>query len=97
MPKQSITCKGYGNNYEDPLTYSDYTQVLYEGSVEVKKGRFNLELMIPRGISFSTQKALLSLYAVNADATVELNGHYDQFCMNGTATPEVPDTLGPQI
>lgn len=37
MPKQSITCKGYGNNYEDPLTYSDYTQVLYEGSVEVKK------------------------------------------------------------
>lgn len=96
MPKQTIKCKGWGNDYADPLTYSDYTQVLYEGSVEVKNGRFNLELMIPRGISFSTQKALLSLYAVNADATIELNGHYDRFCMNGTATPEVPDTVGPQ-
>lgn len=97
MPKQNITCKGYGNDYADPLTYSDYTQMLYEGSVEVKNGRFNLELMIPRGISFSTQKALLSLYAVNEDASVELNGHYDRFCVNGTATPEVPDTIGPQM
>lgn len=97
MPQQTITCKGYGNKLVDPLVYTDYTQILFEGSVEVKDGRFNLEFMVPRGISFSDKKALLSLYAVNADATSELNGRFEQFCLNGTAAGEQPDTIGPHV
>lgn len=97
MPQQTITCKGYGNKRDDPLTYTDYTQILFEGTVEVKGGRFALEFMVPRGITFSNNNALLSLYAVNSDATCELNGSFKQFCLNGSATPEKPDTLGPEI
>lgn len=97
MPQQTITCKGYGNKRVDPLTYTDYTQILFEGSVEVKDGRFALEFMVPRGITFSNSNALLSLYAVNSDATCEFNGSFKQFCLNGTAMTEKPDTLGPDI
>lgn len=96
-PKQNITCKGYGNTRTDPQTYSDYSQMLFEGSVKIKDGRFSLEMMIPRGISFSKESALLSLYAVNEDATSELNGHYDRFCLYGTEESATPDTLGPDI
>lgn len=97
MPQQSITCKGYGNTSADPLVYTDYTQTIFEGAVEVKNGRFTLELMIPRGVTFSTDQALLSLYAVSSDNQKEFNGSYDQFCINGTAPVETPDTIGPDV
>lgn len=97
MPEQSITCKGYGNTSASPLVYTDYTQTLFEGSVEVKNGRFSLEMMIPRGVSFSTAKSLLSLYAVSTDKHQEYNGSFDQFCINGTASVAEADTLGPKV
>lgn len=97
MPKQSITCKGYGNTTADPYVYSDYTQTLFQGSVQVTAGRFTIELMVPRGVTFSTEQALLSLYAVSDDNQKEYNGSYTRFCINGTASVENPDTLGPDV
>lgn len=96
-PIQTITCKGFGNRYTDPLVYKDYTQTLFEGSVKVKNGRFTLEFMVPRGITFSKEKALLSLYALKDDATQEYNGQYKQFCFNGSASTEQVDSLGPSL
>lgn len=96
-PKQSLTCKGYGNSYADPIVYSDYTQMVFEGEVEVKDGRFDINFMVPRGIPFSEEKALLSLYAVNAGQTQELSGRHDGFCLNGTAETEVVDSIGPDV
>ena len=96
-PKQKLVCKGYGNSYVDPLQYEDYTQLLFEGSVEVKKGRFVLEFMVPRGISFSTEKALLSLYAVDSETHKEYNGSYENFCFNGSSNKIQTDSVGPSI
>lgn len=96
-PKQTLHCKGYGNNYEDPIIYSDYTQTLFEGSVPVTNGRFKLQFMVPRGIPFSTEKALLSLYAVNEDHSSELNGSYTGFCLNGTSSQAITDSIGPDV
>lgn len=96
-PKRLITCKGYGNKYSDPLQFEDYTQLLFEGSVEVKKGRFDLEFMVPRGISFSTDKALLSLYSVDENTHREYNGSYDNFCFNGFSENQQIDSIGPSI
>lgn len=96
-PKQTLHCKGYGNSYSDPITYTDYTQTLFEGSVPVTKGRFKLQFMVPRGIPFSTEKALLSLYAVNDDRSKEYNGSYTNFCLNGTSSQAVTDSIGPDV
>lgn len=94
-PKQTITCKAYGSR--TALSYSDYTRTFFEGSVKVTGGRFTVETMVPRGISSSTDPALLSLYAVNDDASAELHGCFSRFCLNGTAGQEETDTLGPDI
>lgn len=96
-PKQTITCKGYNNTMSDPQTYDDYTQTLYEGQVQVTNGRFEVELMIPRGISFSNKSSMLTLYALSDDKQKEYNGSYSNFCINGTADVEVTDTLGPKV
>lgn len=97
-PKQTITCKGDANTSTDPLVYSDYTRTVFEGNVEVKNGRFAVEFVVPRGVAFSTDRALLSLYAVSGDAGAkEYAGHFTQFCFNGSAQIEQADTLGPEI
>ena len=97
-PIKSITCKGHDNSGSTkPLTYTDYTQTLFDGSVEVKNGRFIIQAIIPQGISFSTNPSLLSLYAVNKEHTAEYNGAFKGFCINHSASEEVTDTLGPKI
>lgn len=96
-PQQKITCKGEGNTTANPLTYSDYSQPLYEGSVDVHNGRFTIETIIPRGTQLSTSSALLSLYGVSADGQREVNGSFTRFCISSSASPEVADSLGPNI
>lgn len=97
-PIKSITCKGHDNsNGKAPMQYQDYTQTLFEGSVEVKNGRFTLQTIIPQGISFSTLPSLLSLYAVSNDKRTEYNGRFNGFCINRSATTERADTLGPKV
>lgn len=97
-PIKSITCKGHDNsNGKTPMQYQDYTQTLFEGSVEVKNGRFTLQTIIPQGISFSTLPSLLSLYAVSNDKQTEYNGRFNGFCINRSATTESADTLGPKV
>lgn len=96
-PKQQLTCKGYGNKYADPLQYEDYTRLLFEGSVEVKKGRFTLEFMVPRGVTLSTEQALLSLYAVEQETHREYSGRYDNICINGFSAAEQTDSIGPSL
>lgn len=97
-PKQTITCKGDANSSADPLTYTDYTRTIFEGSVEVKNGKFVIEFIVPRGITFSTDQALLSLYAVSNDTEKrESAGQFTHFCFNGSAESEEADTLGPAV
>lgn len=94
---EKVVCKGYKNTSADPLTYTDYTRTLYQGSVNVEKGRFKVELVIPQGVEFSQTPALLSLYAVSADKQREFKGSEKRFCINAAASQETPDTLGPDV
>lgn len=96
-PSQRITCKGQDNKGGKRLSFTDYTQTLFEGTVEVKAGRFALEFIVPRGIAFQQKEGLLSLYAVKKDGTSELNGSFKQFCFYGTADVTQTDTLGPDV
>ncbi len=96
-PQQKITCKGHGNTTAKDLTYSDYSQPIYEGTVEVKDGRFTIETIIPRGVQLSTTSALLSLYGVSSDKQRELNGSFARFCISSSTSSEDADSIGPNI
>ncbi len=95
--QSTLTCKGSGNTTASPLQYSDYTRMLYRGSVEVKNGRFALSLIVPRGISFSSEAGLLNLYACAKGGGAALGGQNRQFCFNGTSDDAEPDTIGPSV
>lgn len=94
-PKENIICKGNGSVM--PLTYQDYNKTMFEGSVSVKDGRFTLRIPIPRDINYSDDDALLSLYAVNKDHSLDCNGHFTDIYMNGTDPNADADTQGPSV
>lgn len=96
-PKQTITCKGYSNSSASNYVYTDYTQTLFEGMVKVIDGRFTIEMIIPRGTTFSPNACLLSLYAESQDSMQSYNGKFDKFCVNSSVEPAEADTLGPKV
>lgn len=96
-PLQTLTCKGAGNSKVSPLVYTDYTNTLYEGTAAVERGRFTVEFVVPRGLTFSEQTGFVSLYAADSTATRHLSGSTSQLAFNGTAPTEETDTLGPKI
>ncbi len=96
-PAETITCKGAGNSSANPKVYKDYTRSLYQGDVKVTNGRFQVDIVVPRGVNLSTDRALLSLYAINNDSTKEYKGNETRFCINATGQAEKADTLGPDI
>lgn len=96
-PLQTLNCKGAGNSKATPLVYTDYTNTLYEGTATVSKGRFAVEFVVPRGLTFSEQPGFVSLYAADSTGTRHLSGSTKQLAFNGTAPVEETDSLGPKI
>lgn len=96
-PQQSITCHGTGNDTSKKFQYNDYTQSLFEGNVQVKEGRFDIDVVIPRGTTLTTSPSLLSLYALSDDNKREYNGRFTRFCFDRSNSPEKADTLGPKV
>ncbi len=94
-PEKTITCQG--RNSSSAMVYQDYTQTLFEGNVEISNGRFQLNVVIPRGTTISEQASKLSLYAVNTDYTDERNGAFTQFCFSKNGTIAEVDSIGPTI
>lgn len=92
-PKQKITCKGNGSTV--PLVYEDYSKSIFESNVPVTAGRFTLRIPIPRDINYTDEDALISLYAVNDDHSLDCNGHFTDIFLNGTDTSAAPDTEAP--
>ena len=94
---EQVICKGYSNTSADPYSFSDYTRTLYSGSVGVQNGRYNLRFVVPQGVEFSNDAALLSLYAVNKDGSKEYRTSERRICINSASAGETADTLGPKV
>lgn len=96
-PLQTLTCKGAGNSKVSPLVYTDYTNTIYEGEVAVVDGRFTVEFVVPRGLTFSDEVSVVSLYAADRESGRYLNGRFAQCNFSGTAPSQTPDVEGPEI
>ncbi len=94
---ETITCKNNSGTASTPMIYQDRTKQLYEGTDSVRAGRFNLYMPVPRDISYTDDSGLLSVYAVNADHSLEAHGFCEQFHLNGTYAGAVQDTVGPNV
>lgn len=94
---ETLTCRNSGNVAESAFTYSERTKVVFSGSDSIRNGRFKIFIPIPLDISYSTESARLSLYAVNQDGGKEANGIFENFHLNGTEPGLSEDKMGPKI
>lgn len=97
--KEQITCKLNDTSSEGasvPFVYEDRPNIVYSGSDYVKNGRFSLTFAVPKDIKYSDLPALVNLYAVNEEKTVEANGICRNLVLNGK-DEQSQGTVGPNI
>lgn len=80
-----------------PITFTTDGHRVFRGSARVENGRFSFTAVIPRDISYSTDAARISFYAVSDDRLEECNGSSSAFHLNGTSAQAAPDTIPPKI
>ena len=94
--EREVVCKN-NKNSGSAFVYQDRGTPLIQGNDSVVSGRFSFNMIIPYNISYSSEAARLSLYAVSEDKRKENSGICETFCLNGTAEMLEPDTLSPQV
>lgn len=81
--------------YDVPIDYAYYNDVLFEGKASVVNGHFELEIPLPTVVSQGNELTRVSYYAYDSIRKIDANGVYDGFQLNIPA--EVVDNQGPDI
>ena len=81
---------------QTPFVYYDRLNTLFNGSDQVKEGLFSFTFAVPKDISYSDDNALINVYAVNSDKTLEANGRSTGLVLNGQADQSGSEA-GPSI
>lgn len=90
---QKSVCTTLGN-YSDPMDYSFFNDVLFEGKASVTDGRFSFQFPVPANVNPNSGNGRLSYYAFDSIRNVEANGVFDALHME---SPDVTDDQGPDI
>jgi len=78
-----------------PLSYREYTNIIYSGQDSVKKGHFSLEYVVPKDIDYVYGHGKISYYA--EDTLIDANGFDDSVVVGGTCPHALVDTTPPLI
>ena len=95
--QQLVVCKlNDPTEADEPFTYNDRLNVIFNGSDQVKDGNFKFSFAVPKDISYSDLPGLLNLYAISNDKTQKASGITDQLAFgSGGFVPQ--DGIGPSI
>ena len=94
---ETVVCKNNAKDDVTPFTYTDRLRTLYTCADKVEDGKFKFTFPVPLDNNYSGETGLISLYAVNNEATLEANGRFTNFAVSGTS-PDLPtDTQGPTV
>ena len=77
--------------------YTAYNKKLFFGSDSVKNGYFSINMPIPIDISYSGERGMLNLFAVNNAKDKLAQGTFDNFNVSGSASSVSNDGKGPEI
>ncbi|MBO4850253.1 MAG: type IX secretion system sortase PorU [Prevotella sp.] len=94
--EELVTCRGQAEDSDEPFTYYDRPNVLFNGFDYVENGKFHFSFAVPMDINYSDGLGLMNLYAVNDQHTLEAHGACDAFRVGGSQTAE-NDSIGPSI
>lgn len=81
----------------DNHTYSDYVNLIYDGTATVRNGKWKFEFVVPKDINYLMGQGKMSLYAM--DTTNGMDAHFgsDRVAVGGTATNVAEDNAPPII
>lgn len=94
--EKTIVGHKYDDDADKAITFKEHTDIIYAGSDSVRNGRFSFVFAVPKDISYSDAKGLMTLYAVNDDKTLEAHGKYNNFTLSGKGDYS-NDGIGPSI
>ena len=96
---ETITCKlndTSSEGAEKPFVYTDRTKTLYHGSDSISQGVVRFTLAVPKDISYTDGRGLMTLYAVADDQSETAHGVTGNFRLSGSAVT-ANDSIGPAI
>lgn len=97
---QKVVCKLNNTDPKDgadeAFVFEDRSNVVFNGSDNVRDGAFSFSFAVPKDISYSDGTGLISVYAVSADKAKTATGINGSFVLNGSSDLS-RDSIGPSI
>ena len=84
----------YSNTSTDVYYHKD---VLYQGRVEVKNGKFSVSFQVPKDIRLENGRPRFSFYAYDPNRNIDAMGRFDLLDLGGVDPAAVADDQGPII
>lgn len=78
-------------------SFQERKNILYNGVVTVTGGKWNLNFIVPKDITYIFGKGKISFYALNTDQTDDGNGAWQNLVVGGSNELAGIDTTPPQI
>lgn len=95
--RQTVTCRNnVSAEAEEPFTYEDRTNILYQGTDSVRRGRFSFSFVVPMDILYADDRGQINLSAVSTDRRTLAHGSTTDFLVGG-ATETSTDSVAPKI
>lgn len=80
-----------------PFSFKDRISVLFKGNVEVHKGKFELNFMLPKDIQYNYGPGRICYYAQDSLLHHEAIGSYNNFLIGGSDTTALFEEDGPNM
>ena len=79
------------------IDYTDYTNTLYTGKVQVKDGCFTIEFRTPKDILYLDKSGKMSFFAYDEINTRQAQGNFTNYIVGGTDPGAVEESDSPEI
>ena len=92
---KKVTYKTKGDEGVPEREFELYNSVIFNGKTVVENGRFSIDFIVPRDISFRFGNGMISYYAT--DYVNDASGKYEDFIIGGFFEDAVMDETPPEI
>jgi len=93
QPQEFLTL----GNESNPYTYTQRSNVIFNGQAAVVNGEFSFSFVVPKNISYQNASANMSLYASDFESNMDASGETNEIVVGGTSPQSKLDDAPPQI
>ena len=93
--KSSVTT--YGTEGDSPFTFTVRNSVLFDGTATVKNGKWSVNFVVPKDISYQYDFGKISIYAKKTGTLTDASGYYSNIVIGGTDPNAPADNTPPRI